>query len=116
MALAVLVQGRFYLGDHADTAQVSWLLGSLALAAGVLLLIGLLTPIAGAIVGIGGIGIGSSLLPSCTPNLFNSVLPVVFGAIMLLAIIFLGPGACSVDARVFGRREIIIPPMSSSQK
>jgi hypothetical protein len=29
---------------------------------------------------------------------------------MVLAIIGLGPGAFSVDARVFGRREIIIPP------
>ena len=116
VALAVLVQGRFYLGDGANGAQVTWLLGSLALAAGVLLLIGLLTPIAGTVVGIGGIGIGFSLLPSCTPNLFNSMLPVVFGAIMLLAIIFLGPGAFSVDARMFGRREIIIPPMSPSRK
>jgi len=92
------------------------LLGSIALAAGLLLLLGLLTPIAGAIVGIGGTGIGFSLLPSCTPNLFNSMLPVLFGAIMLLAIIFLGPRAFSVDARGFGRREIILPPMHPMRK
>ena len=36
--------------------------------------------------------------------------------IMLVAVIFLGPGAFSVDARVFGPREIIIPPMSPSRK
>jgi hypothetical protein len=30
---------------------------------------------------------------------------------MLVAVIVLGPGAFSVDARLFGRREIIIPPM-----
>jgi hypothetical protein len=29
---------------------------------------------------------------------------------MLLALILIGPGAFSVDARLFGRREIIIPP------
>ena len=95
---------------------MTWLLGSIAFGAGVLLLIGLLTPIAGAIVGIGAIGIGFSLLPVCTPNLFNSMLPIAFGAIMLVAIILLGPGAFSVDARLFGRREIIIPPMSPLRK
>jgi hypothetical protein len=29
---------------------------------------------------------------------------------MLVELILLGPGAFSVDARLFGRRKIIIPP------
>ena len=40
-------------------------------------------------------------MPSC---------PLIFAGIMAAAIVFLGPGAFSVDARLFGRREIIIPP------
>ncbi len=29
--------------------------------------------------------------------------------LILVALVFLGPGAFSLDARLFGRREIIIP-------
>lgn len=37
-------------------------------------------------------------------------------AVMSIALLLLGPGAASVDARLFGRREIIIPddPRSSA--
>jgi hypothetical protein len=44
------------------------------------------------------------------PNLFDSKLSLVFGLTMLLSVMGIGPGAFSVAARVFGRREIIIPP------
>jgi hypothetical protein len=33
-----------------------------------------------------------------------------------VAVVFLGPGAFSLDARLFGRREIIIPPVSRSPR
>jgi len=89
----------------------------MALAAGVLIVIGFLIPIVGAVVTIGAIAIGLSLLPACQPTLFDSRIQTVFGATMLLAIVVLGPGAVSVDARIFGRREIIIPsPRSSLQR
>jgi hypothetical protein len=42
--------------------------------------------------------------------LFDSKPALIFALTMLLAIIGAGPGRFSVDARVFGRREIIIPP------
>jgi hypothetical protein len=35
---------------------------------------------------------------------------------MLVTIIGLGPGAFSLDARMFGRREIIIPPRASQSQ
>jgi uncharacterized membrane protein YphA (DoxX/SURF4 family) len=44
------------------------------------------------------------------PNLFESKLSLIFGLTMLLSVAGIGPGAFSVDARVFGRREIILPP------
>jgi hypothetical protein len=49
------------------------------------------------------------LLPVCTPVIFDSRLSIALGAAMLVAIAVLGPGALSIDARMFGRREIIIP-------
>ena len=68
-----------------------------------------MTPIAGAAVGLAGIGLGLSIIPLSVPNPWNSELAVIFGLTILVAVLGLGPGAFSVDARVFGRREIIIP-------
>jgi uncharacterized membrane protein YphA (DoxX/SURF4 family) len=109
--IAVLTEGVFYLGGPNSTT-VTWSAGLFAIATGILLVVGFLTPIAGALVGLAGLGLAFSLLPLAVPNLWNSELAVIFGLAILLAIIGLGPGAFSVDARVFGRREIIIPPAS----
>jgi hypothetical protein len=43
-------------------------------------------------------------------------LPNVFLLITTAAILFLGPGAFSLDARMFGRREMVIPLAHRSQK
>jgi hypothetical protein len=84
--------------------------GLLGLAAGGSLVAGLLTPVGGVLVGLGALGIGFSVVPTATPNLLDSKLSVLFTGIMTAAILFLGPGAFSLDALLFGRREIIIPP------
>ena len=113
--MVLLVEGSFYIGE-ANPTPPSWFIGLLAFAAGLLLLIGFLTPIVGALVAAGAAGVGLSLLPACTPSLFDSKISLIFALTMLVAIIGLGPGAFSVDARVFGRREIIIPPRSSQSQ
>jgi uncharacterized membrane protein YphA (DoxX/SURF4 family) len=91
-------------------------MGLAALACGALLLVGLLTQIAAALAGLGAIGVALSLLPACTPSIFNSKPAIVFAGTILAGIILLGPGAFSLDARAFGRREIIIPPPSHSRR
>ena len=88
----------------------------MGIASAALLLIGFLTPLAGVVVALEAAGIGLSLLPACTRTLFDSYVSVVFAVAILLAIVTLGPGAFSVDARLFGRREIIIPPSSSPRQ
>jgi len=107
--LAIVVQGVWCF-PGTDSTPAGWFVSGMAMIAGALLLIGFLTPIAGAAIGLGAAAIGATLLPSCTPALFDSRLSIFFGAAILAAIAFLGPGAFSVDARLFGRREIIIPP------
>ena len=87
-------------------------IGLISIAAGALILVGMLTPVAGVVVALCGIGVACSLLPSCTRPLFGSGIPLLFAVSILLAIIILGPGAFSVDARLFGRREIIRPRRS----
>jgi uncharacterized membrane protein YphA (DoxX/SURF4 family) len=109
LALAVLGQGVLYLRlDNPTLAQSA--VGLTAIVAGGLLLTGFLTPVAGGAVGLGALGIWLSLLPRVAPTLVDSIVPAGFGATILLAVVILGPGAFSADARVFGRREIIIPP------
>jgi uncharacterized membrane protein YphA (DoxX/SURF4 family) len=107
--LSLILEAWFYF-RAADGQSPAWLLGVTALATGILLLIGYLTPLAAGVVGLGAIGIRLALLPRCTPTLFDAWPTVAFAITILLAIIALGPGAFSVDARVFGRREIVIPP------
>lgn len=71
---------------------------------GLLLLVGLLTPFAAA--GLAGVLALSQYrsAPGALPDL--SVLLLVAGC---LALVLLGPGAWSVDAWLFGRRQIVIP-------
>ncbi|HVP46542.1 MAG TPA: hypothetical protein VMT32_08160 [Bryobacteraceae bacterium] len=116
VGIAVLIQGGFYLADSANLATGTWIAGLLGVGAGVALLIGFLTPIAAVLVGLGATGTWLSFLPPSTPNLFDAKLSVIFAMIITAALAFLGPGAYSLDARLFGRREIIIPPVSRSPR
>ncbi|HTA44946.1 MAG TPA: hypothetical protein VK789_21000 [Bryobacteraceae bacterium] len=109
IAAAVLTEGAYYIAG-ADAVLGAWLSGFLALAAGSLLLVGFLTPVAAVIAAAGALAVGLSLLPACSPNFLDSKSSFIFAFTILVAIAGLGPGAFSVDARIFGRREIIIPP------
>lgn len=109
MGITVMVQGGLCLAQPAQT-PASLVCGLLTLTAGFLVLAGYLTPIAVTVTVLYAAGVALSILPSPMPNLFDSKLAVIFGLTMLFSLIGIGPGAFSVDARVFGRREIIIPP------
>jgi len=105
----MLIEGDCYVSEPGPTFA-TWLLGFSALVSGGLLLVGFLTPLAAAVIGAGAIGAVISSLPTCPSNVFDSKPALIFGLTMLLTVIGAGPGRFSVDARVFGRREIIIPP------
>jgi uncharacterized membrane protein YphA (DoxX/SURF4 family) len=79
---------------------------------GAALAIGFLTPYAGLLVGLCFLGIALSWFPAPSWGLHDGRL-VAFGMIITtVAIALLGPGAFSLDGRLFGRREIVIPPSS----
>jgi bifunctional non-homologous end joining protein LigD len=73
------------------------------------ILAGLLTPFVAVVVAIGGMGLALSWFPLPAQDLFNNNLVVIDQILLAIAIAFLGPGAFSLDARMFGRREITIP-------
>src|ERR1700733_10832458 len=112
---ALFIQGEYYAREP-GALPTAWAMGLAAMLAAGLLLIGYLTPFVASAVVLGGIGIWLSLLAACTPTLFDSDTSAVFGLTILTALITLGPGAFSVDARMFGRREIILPPVRSTKE
>jgi uncharacterized membrane protein YphA (DoxX/SURF4 family) len=114
LGVVMLVQGTLCL-QGPSRSPTDWC-GLTAIAGGALLTVGFLTPFAALVVALEGAGVALSLLPSCSPNLFDANLAAVFAGVIWLAILLLGPGAFSIDARMFGRREVIIPPPPASRR
>ena len=82
--------------------------GTLFLTSGAALLIGFLTPAFSILFGLGVI---FSLSIVSTPNCNHlwCKLPGIYAVVISVALAMFGAGAFSLDARLFGRREIIIP-------
>ena len=75
----------------------------------------LLTIVAGSLLILGFQSQTSAVLISIAiagSGLFSAPLSRILAATISLGVMLLGPGAYSLDARIFGRREIIIPPSS----
>lgn len=78
--------------------------GLTVILVGTALIAGLLTPCAAALVAIGAVlSVTRAAEPSVTHGLAHGLI-----LIDALSLVLLGPGAYSVDARLFGRREIHI--------
>jgi uncharacterized membrane protein YphA (DoxX/SURF4 family) len=92
------------IGDHSLLHLAA---ASVAVPAGLALIIGLLTPVASAVLASGGaailLGLHVAVLRLLEPRmaLFEFV-------VMAVVVIILGPGATSIDAHLFGRREVTI--------
>jgi uncharacterized membrane protein YphA (DoxX/SURF4 family) len=112
----LVLQGAAYLGDLRDFRLETLLLGLIATAGGAALLLGFATPVAGLLASLGSLMGALPSFPHPGLNLFETGTSVVLVLIMTAAIVLLGPGAYSLDARLFGRRQIVIPHSSQSQK
>jgi uncharacterized membrane protein YphA (DoxX/SURF4 family) len=110
--LTAVVQGGVYFSSRDNPTLWTWMMGAITLAIGSSLLIGFLTPVACLLLGLGSIATPFSSFPTYTPNLLDDGLSILFVMVIAVAIALLGPGAYSLDARLFGRREIIIPQAS----
>lgn len=105
-------QGVFYLPGASNASLGKWLIGLTMIVSGMALAAGFLTPVAALLLGLCFLGIAVSWFPATTWGLHDTQLVAAGMIITAVALALLGPGAYSLDGRLFGRREIVIPPSS----
>jgi uncharacterized membrane protein YphA (DoxX/SURF4 family) len=109
---SLIAQGMGYVQTPNHTLA-AWGLAALTFASAAFLLAGLMTPLVALLVAAGGILIALSWIPLPGQDLFDSYPAIINLIVLSIAIALLGPGAFSLDARMFGRREITIPSSST---
>jgi len=116
VGVTAVIEGSVFLTASSSPPFWMRMAGVLALLSGISLVIGFLTPIAaGLLIALAALGTAFSWVPPSTSQLvFDSALPAIFVIVVTTAVVFLGPGSLSLDARLFGRREIIIPRIPRS--
>jgi uncharacterized membrane protein YphA (DoxX/SURF4 family) len=77
----------------------------IGIGAGILLLVGLWTPVAGALAAIVKVSIAILRYLSHSGDPWIPIVQAVLSAVLAMV----GPGAWSIDARLFGRRRIDVP-------
>jgi hypothetical protein len=112
LGVPLLVEGAALVGDWRGISGPLILVALISVAAGLALQLGYSVG-RGAIAGaVAVIAIHFSSLHRECLNLFSSRIACFLAMSIAIALVFLGPGAFSIDARRFGRREIVIPPRS----
>jgi len=86
------------------------------MGSGVSVLLGFLTPLGSLLATLFNVAIALSWLPPQHADLFQTEPAAALVAVIAAALAFLGPGAFSIDSRLFGRRQIVIPQVSRSSK
>jgi uncharacterized membrane protein YphA (DoxX/SURF4 family) len=106
-ASATLQASLVVAGGH--VVRVATLAAISMAIAGAALIIGILTPIASVLVCLGGAVIILLCIPPAPLLLFDSRMAAFEFVVMSTVLVILGPGAISLDARLFGRKQVEIP-------
>lgn len=97
-----------------DVSFLGFLSAMAAIVVAGCLMAGFMTPIVAILTGAGVLLLALFQVPAL--SLSDARELIVYLVVLTTVIALLGPGALSIDARMFGRREIRIPPASSSQR
>jgi uncharacterized membrane protein YphA (DoxX/SURF4 family) len=116
LGATAIVQGIAYLSDYGSAPFSSLAIAVFSFLCGAFLLLGLMTPFAALVVFFGSLGIVASIIPAASYNLLASVSSAIYISVTAAVVAMLGAGAFSLDALMFGRREIVIPGKSNLPK
>lgn len=98
----------YFVGLRTSNSEM-WIVYLVGIATGFFLIVGFLTPIASIFTAVGNAILAFTASPAISASLIDAIM-------VAMALAFLGPGAFSLDAYFFGRREIIIPDATGSSK
>jgi uncharacterized membrane protein YphA (DoxX/SURF4 family) len=107
-----LAQGIAYFADRNDLGAMTSAVAVLMVLVGGLLLIGTLSRWVAVVAATTSLLSVFPWFPGPRVGLFENPITTMLAAVIATALVCLGPGAFSVDARLFGRREVIIPKTS----
>jgi uncharacterized membrane protein YphA (DoxX/SURF4 family) len=106
LALTGIAQGLSSIPDATLPARC---FAAATVAAGLLLAAGLFTPILSVTVSAAAVCVALSIFPAASEGLLKGHFAAVMVAAVGISLALVGPGEFSLDFRLFGRREIIIP-------
>ena len=111
VGVMAIAQGCALAPGHESGLSRLWLFVAVMCLGGTALILGVLTVLTGLTIGLAETGAACSLLsspPLVSPHFQAAPVLVI---VMTIVVILIGPGAFSVDARLFGLREVRIPPI-----
>ena len=112
LGVVVIARSVLLLSAPESTMTSGVLAGLSGMLTGALLVAGFFTVLAAVLLGV--LSVYALWSGAVTVPIIDSGTTAVLGCIVGFALVLLGPGAFSADARLFGPREIIIPPGTES--
>ena len=112
--VVLILQSAAYLSNKRDLGLLILSVVFLMSAAGFLILIGFLTRFVAVVTAMICVSSVFSWFPLSSDGPLAISTTAALSVVIAVAVICLGPGALSLDARLFGRREIIIPASTSN--
>lgn len=108
LGITLFGQGAEYLFKWHDLTSLIGAGAVVLIVISALLLVGYLTPLASVLAGLASLSSAVPVISDGTSSLLATKPAVTFATAIAAALFFLGPGAFSLDGRLFGRREIVI--------
>jgi len=106
---AAATQGGIYLAHATEPTAGTWVLGLVAIIGGLAVIAGFFTPGAAVAMSTATLVIAATWIPPAGATFRMDRVAAILVIVDGLALALLGPGAHSIDAYRFGRREIVLP-------
>ena len=109
LATPLAASGATAIAGAPERSIASGVVGFLAVASAGALLLGAFTPVAGILAAFVILALATSTGSADVTVWLRGARGDVLALVVSVALVLLGPGAFSVDARLFGWREIVVP-------